>query len=268
MALAHGQRGSSSVRAQHSTRTEEAPCFNSTRAHASAVAPVVITSSTRITGPVGDALPHALARAEGASHIAEAMGAGKPAAAPGRAMAHQPGGEQARARCFRKGMGDQPGLVIAAPPQAPAGQWHRDDHRVFNGQPIACRQPDVPSHDSRQMRPAAVFETHQYAAGQVVIAHCRPRLGNGGALIDARCAQRAFIRRQREQDAAGGASRRTDEVQPCPARGAERIVLLNHQSARQATWRQRKPGRPYQGLDQTSDKRGLSNGHTGVIAET
>ena len=142
-------------------------------------------------------------------------------------------------------------------------------HTLGEDDEVKADVPDVPSHDSRQMRPAAVFETHQYAAGQIVIAHCRPRLGKGGALIDARCAQRAFIRRQRERDAAGGASRRTDEVQPCPARGAERrIVLLNRQSARQATWRQRKPGRPYQGLDQTSDKRGLSNGHTGVIAET
>lgn len=139
---------------------------------------------------------------------------------------------------MRSGEGgcDQPGLVVAARPEPPAMERHRDQQFGL------CRHQ--PGHGARHGggagEPSRIFELERDRPRHLAIGDCgahavmRRRIGDAGG------AARAFAPVVIEGDVAGGAPGRAEEAEASPAGSAEAMVRRRDRAAARATRRQRE----------------------------
>ena len=131
-----------STRARVSTSIRRAPAARSTRAHSSAVAPVVITSSTSNTRRPATRAGRRTAKAS--RTLRRALGVVVRGLRRGRAHARERGDVERAIEPPRECGAQQRGLVEAAPSKARAMERHRDDDVVSHRLPTPARRRGTP----------------------------------------------------------------------------------------------------------------------------
>ena len=142
------------------------------------------------------------------------------------------------------GAGDQGRLIVAARPDSPPMERHRDhDRRVRPG--TGWNQPVEPARDRpRQPLPAAIFELERDPARDVAISHRRAGAVESGRIGKTPAAPGAGAAVVGERRAAAGAAGRPEKIELLPAVGAKTMVGLGHGAATGAARRQREGEQP------------------------
>ena len=176
------------------------------------------------------------AEGERAGHVAP-PGLARPARLRGRgSRPHQPLVQHPHAALAAERVGEQRGLVVAAPEQAPAMQGD-GDQPIRRRQHAARGRAHPPRQQRRHLGAVAAFEGDDQPPGGIVIAQRGAGADERRRVADAGAAHRVVAARQLEGRAAARAQRSGDEAQRRPAGRAQPAVTLYGGAAAQALGR-------------------------------
>lgn len=133
--------------------------------------------------------------------------------------------------------GDQPGLVIAAPPQAPAMQGHRHQQRARS---IDHQPAHLARQRGRDPGPHAVLEPHRQCPGNLAIGHRGAQRRDRRWIGHATRAACLGPEIEFEGQAAAVAGGRAEKIETPPAGQAEKMVGRSDVAAARTARRQRE----------------------------
>ncbi len=215
------------TRAKTRTSTCSAPARSSTRAQALAVAPEVITSSTRTSRRPAIRGRAASRHAEGALHVVRPLGAAEADLRNRRLDAHERQRVGGDAAGLRHRIGERRRLVEAAGEQAAAVQGDGNQKLPFR-QKLGAGARHPAAHIGGQFQPVAVLEpVHEASRRAVLVARHRPGPGPDGRMGHDVGREQAVAEVVLERHARPLAERALDKWRFNPAFRAQKTVALD-----------------------------------------